>query len=769
MSSKHEQGTELQQLGKSQASYQGGHYAVDEIVNVDFRNGQKLLEMVSQNRFNMIAHYIQGGPGRNPVDKNFVDYDKRSAMHVAAGCTSGTESLRVLITYEVDLTLTDKWGRTPLDCAVLAGNSAGAQLIRDAGGAYADNTMHEKKLMEAVGQQNYIEVKKYLDEGVDPRCKDYDDRTPLHLAVDNRNEKIVELLLASEIESESLKPQRVDIWAKDRFGNTPFASMNNHSTRTGIDKIRELFQDFINQNGDADPKKHGHGHEATCNAFVWIFGLMQVLFIVLIAVFGVYDFDGEKIAMHEGNSSGSHRRLLAADSTASEVSASAHLFYSLAYTYPWYMDVHVMIFIGFGFLMTFLRKFSFSAVGITFLIGAYSIQWHMIVEGLIGLIINKHDGKFVIPVNVHHLILGDFAAGAVLITYGVVLGKVTPMQMMLIATFEMIFYTINEVISLEMGVADLGGSMVIHMFGAYFGLTLSTVMQTDIADKKSMKNNASVYHSDMFAMIGTVFLWMYWPSFNGAVGVDDEKRHLAVVNTVLSLCGSCVAAFLMSHWMRGERQFCMVDIQNATLAGGVVMGTAADLYSNPGISVLIGAVAGCVTVIGYVKIQPFLERTTGLHDTCGVHNLHGMPSLIGAFFGMMVLSRDHEHVLDTYPNKKQFAFIVITLAFAVVGGAITGLLVKLVQPNVSDENLFLDKEAWEVPHEEFPYYFDHNGEVTRADDSEDTNHVNTSREINALKNKLENFEQLVAIFAAKAEAKKVPPQKTAAARNTASA
>ena len=33
--------------------------------------------------------------------------------------------------------------------------------------------------------------------------------------------------------------------------------------------------------------------------------------------------------------------------------------------YPFFQDVHVMIFIGFGFLMTFLKRYSHSALGYT--------------------------------------------------------------------------------------------------------------------------------------------------------------------------------------------------------------------------------------------------------------------------------------------------------------------------------------------------------------------------------------------------------------------
>ena len=49
--------------------------------------------------------------------------------------------------------------------------------------------------------------------------------------------------------------------------------------------------------------------------------------------------------------------------------------------YPLYQDVNVMVFVGFGFLMTFLRKYSYSAVGLTFLGGVLCLQWGILNVG----------------------------------------------------------------------------------------------------------------------------------------------------------------------------------------------------------------------------------------------------------------------------------------------------------------------------------------------------------------------------------------------------
>jgi len=58
-----------------------------------------------------------------------------------------------------------------------------------------------------------------------------------------------------------------------------------------------------------------------------------------------------------------------------------------------------------------------------------------------------------------------------------------------------------------------------------------------------------------------------------------QSKHRVVINTVVALCGSGLCSFALSMFMRGK--FSMEDIQNATLAGGVAVGSSSDLVTGP--------------------------------------------------------------------------------------------------------------------------------------------------------------------------------------------
>jgi ammonium transporter Rh len=193
-----------------------------------------------------------------------------------------------------------------------------------------------------------------------------------------------------------------------------------------------------------------------------------------------------------------------------------------------------------------------------------------------------------------------------------------------------------------------------------------------------------------------------------------------------------------------------VDVQNATLAGGVAIGAAADMYLYPGTAMAVGALAGTLSVFGFVVLSPLLEKI-GVHDTCGVNNLHGMPSFFGACVAM--IAANQAHVVDygayglhlNFPARctdaeisgpgmnnceqgwsayeqatQQLAFTAVTIAMGLAGAIFCGLIVmqrgfdnRFREPS----DMFRDDLYWETPSQETPYYFDARGEIKRKEDS----------------------------------------------------
>lgn len=373
------------------------------------------------------------------------------------------------------------------------------------------------------------------------------------------------------------------------------------------------------------------------------------------------------------------------------------------------MHVSIMVFVGFGFLMTFLKRYGFSAVSLTMLLGAFVYIWN-IAAALFWEHVHADNFKRS-AISMPIMVEGLFGGACVMISFGAVLGRTLPSQLVFFAFLEVIFYSANFWIgALEIKVTDAGGSMFIHLFGAVFGVAAAGFL-TPRAAKQSPAHpmNSSRYSSDIFAMIGTVFLYIFWPSFNAGL-LPGAGQLRAVLNTTLSLAGSAIGTFFMCSVLH-HRRFDGVAIQNATLAGGVAMGTAANFALNPVVSVLVGFFTGCVSTAGFKYVSPFLERKFNIMDTCGVLNLHGIPGVIGALTGIFALTaldsdsyQDASIVLlkdDRDRNDQaaaQFYVLLITISIAGVGGAITGYLTnKLFKGPEWAAQMYQDYATWEVP------------------------------------------------------------------------
>jgi len=356
---------------------------------------------------------------------------------------------------------------------------------------------------------------------------------------------------------------------------------------------------------------------------------LQIVFILLFAIFADYDYGAD--AKHDFDlDSDSHRDAFMADHP--DVQRLDANFMAM------FQDVHVMIFVGFGFLMVFLKRYGYSSVGFNMLTAAFAIQWAILMGGFLHL----HDGKIMLSIST--LFTADFAAAAVLISFGAVLGRLSPLQMLMMAMLEITIFQVNEWMGLSIFKAvDVGGSMFVHVFGAYFGIGMSMMLahNAEIEQGQISRKNEASYYSDLFAMIGTIFLWIFWPSFNSALAVGNAQQR-AVINSYVALASCCVVAFAVSTLVHPKDKLEMAHIQNATLAGGVAIGTSADMMIHPFGSMIVGSIAGLVSVLGYQFLTPFLGDRLKIKDTCGVNNLHGMPGIIAGVVGVIMVSMASE-------------------------------------------------------------------------------------------------------------------------------
>ena len=112
------------------------------------------------------------------------------------------------------------------------------------------------------------------------------------------------------------------------------------------------------------------------------------------------------------------------------------------------------------------------------LITTLVVQWSVIVEGIFLVLSDTDAHEFPMSISFLELIDGNFAAATVLISFGALIGKVGPTQVLTLSLVEVVVYAANKrFLMMELiEIADIGGTVVIHCFGAYFGLATAWVL-----------------------------------------------------------------------------------------------------------------------------------------------------------------------------------------------------------------------------------------------------------------------------------------------------
>jgi ammonium transporter Rh len=339
------------------------------------------------------------------------------------------------------------------------------------------------------------------------------------------------------------------------------------------------------------------------------------------------------------------------------------------------IHIMAMLLIGFGFLMVFIKKYGRSALTATFLLVSISLPLYFLIHtsGLFG------EAKS----EIEELILAEFSAASLLIAAGAVLGRLKMFQYIILGLLFVPFYMLNEWIIIENGFgiikdgfADTGGSIVIHAYGALFGLAVAMSMTTKKELEEPIEADAT---SDRYSVLGSMVLWVFWPSFCAALVPVEAIPH-TVVNVFLALCGSTLITYILSFTIRGKIH--IADIANAALAGGVAIGSTCDYASHP-VAFGIGILAGAVSTIGFAIVAGKQRKLIKSVDTCGVTNLHGLPGLMGGFAAIFIVGG-----LNV---SSQISGIFITIVSALMLGFLTGKIISLFGHR---ETAYIDAEEF---------------------------------------------------------------------------
>ncbi|THG02035.1 hypothetical protein TEA_028615 [Camellia sinensis var. sinensis] len=156
---------------------------------------------------------------RAEADPKKTDYDGRSPLHLAA--SRGYEDITLFLIQEgVDVNISDKFGNTPLLEALKNGHDRVASILVKEGAALKiDDAGSFLCTVVTNGDSDFL--KRILSNGIDPNSKDYDHRTPLHVAASEGLYLTAKLLLEA---------------GANKFGNTPLLE----ALKNGHDRVASI-------------------------------------------------------------------------------------------------------------------------------------------------------------------------------------------------------------------------------------------------------------------------------------------------------------------------------------------------------------------------------------------------------------------------------------------------------------------------------------------------------------------------------------------------
>lgn len=153
---------------------------------------------------------------KRKVDINVGDYDKRTALHLAASEGKLSCVKHMIEKLGADQDVKDRWGGTPIDDAIRGGHESIFKYLQGRGAQRGKtatlNCGDAGDLCSAAHSGDVVALKKLVADGADVNAGDYDNRTALHLAASEGLMLVLKFLV---------DVLYADVNVVDRWGGTP--------------------------------------------------------------------------------------------------------------------------------------------------------------------------------------------------------------------------------------------------------------------------------------------------------------------------------------------------------------------------------------------------------------------------------------------------------------------------------------------------------------------------------------------------------------------
>lgn len=190
----------------------------------EFAEGCKLLQAAALGNITTMETILY----KRPKFVDFRDYDRRTALHVAAS-EGHLEICKWLVQRGARINRSDGWGGSPLDDASRHRHKDVIKYLRSLG-ARSGSASVATNFIKAAADGDFDEVEMLLTSGgFDVNEGDYDNRTALHLAAGEGNVDIVELLCMNN----------ADVNVEDRWNNRPLDDAERGNSIKSIEILKK--------------------------------------------------------------------------------------------------------------------------------------------------------------------------------------------------------------------------------------------------------------------------------------------------------------------------------------------------------------------------------------------------------------------------------------------------------------------------------------------------------------------------------------------------